>query len=63
MPFRMGIVLCSIVVATAAVSGCATDGSSGGHTSYMERCTQNAKNEQERSECAWKNADRMAGGR
>ena len=52
-----------MIVAAGAVTGCATDGSSGTHTSYMERCTQNAKNEQERSECAWKNADRMAGGR
>ena len=63
MSVRVGIVVCSIIVAAAAVTGCATDGSSGAHTSFMERCTQNAKTEQERSECAWKNADRMAGGR
>jgi len=63
MPVRVGIVVCSIIVAAAAVTGCATDGSAGAHTSFMERCTQNAKTEQERSECAWKNADRMAGGR
>lgn len=63
MPFRAGIIVCSILAAGAALTGCATDGSSGAHTSFMERCTQNAKTEQERSECAWKNADRMAGGR
>jgi len=63
MRFRIGIVVCSMVLVGAAVSGCATDGSSGTHSSYMGRCTENATTEQERSECAWKNADRMAGGR
>jgi hypothetical protein len=60
MQFRIGIVVCSII---AGAAGCATGGTSGAQATYMQSCTANANTEQERSECAWKNADRMAGGR
>ena len=63
MQLRIGIVVCSIIAAAAVTTGCATGGASGVETSFMGRCTAEAKTEQERSECAWKNADRMAGGR
>ena len=62
MPLRAGIVAWSILVACAGLASCATDGASGAHTSFMAKCEQNAKTGQERSECAWKNADRMASG-
>ncbi len=58
MQFRIGIIVWSILA--AVLTGCATNGTSGGYTSFMQRCTANAKTEQERSECAWKNAERMA---
>jgi hypothetical protein len=29
----------------------------------MEQCTDNAKTEAERSQCAWENASRMASGK
>ena len=60
MQFKIGIVMWSIIAVGTALTGCATNGSSGGYTSFMGRCTANAKTEQERSECAWENADRMA---
>jgi hypothetical protein len=63
MQLRIGVVVCSIIAAGAALSGCPTGGNSGVQTTSMQRCTAEAKTEQERSECAWKNADRMAGGR
>jgi len=61
MQLRIGIVICSLAV--AALGGCATGGSSGPNQSFMSQCEANASTEQERSECAWKNAERMAGGR
>ncbi len=63
MQLRSGIVVCFVVSTIAAASGCATGGTSGAHQSFMQKCLANAKTENERSECAWKNADRMAGGR
>jgi hypothetical protein len=62
MQLRNGLVAWSIILVCAGLGGCAGTGSSGGYTSYMGRCVENAKTEQERSECAWKNADRMASG-
>jgi len=62
MQFRVGVLVCSIIAAGAALSGCPTGGNSGVQGSFMQRCTADAKSEQERSECAWKNAERMAGG-
>ncbi len=63
MPLRSGIVVCFVASAIAASTGCATGGTSEVHQSFMQKCLANAKTEGERSECAWKNADRMAGGR
>ena len=60
MQFRIGIVICSLAL---ALGGCATGGSSGTNQSFMGKCEAQAATKQERSECAWKNADRMAGGR
>ncbi len=62
MQLRSGIAVC-FVVSTIAASGCATGGTSGAYQSFMQKCLANAKTEDERSECAWKNADRMASGR
>jgi hypothetical protein len=58
---RIGIVLCSLAV--AVLGGCATGASSGPNQSFMSQCEAKASNEQERSECAWKNAERNASGR
>ncbi len=58
--FRIAIVVWSIIAAGTALTGCATNGTSGGYTTFMQRCTANAKTNVERSECAWKNADRIA---
>jgi hypothetical protein len=65
MQFRIGsgIVVWSIIAASVVLTGCATSGGSGAQTTFMEKCTANAKTEQERSDCAWQNADRMASGR
>lgn len=65
MQFRIGsgIVVWSIITASVVLTGCATSGGSGAQTTLMEKCTANAKTEQERSDCAWQNADRMASGR
>jgi hypothetical protein len=60
MQLRIGILICSLAV---ALGGCATDGSSGPNQSFMSQCEANATTQQQRSECAWKNAERNAGGR
>lgn len=55
-----------IVVGALAVSllaGCAAGAGSPPAHSFMGKCTSQASTEQERSECAWENAERMAGGR
>lgn len=62
MNFRTRLLYCSITVVSSMVSGCATDGSSGGFQTFMQKCEAAATTEQERSECAWKNAERMASG-
>ena len=62
MHFRTGIITWSIIAALVGLSGCATGGTTGGAGSYMSRCVEAAKTEAERSECAWKNADRNASG-
>lgn len=62
MQIRIGIVLASIVTAGAGLTGCATGGASGAHQSFMQKCMATAKTEDERSNCAWENASRMAGG-
>ena len=62
IPIRFGIVLWTLMLACAGLSGCATGGSSAAPNSYMGRCQEAAKTEKERSECAWKNAERMASG-
>jgi len=62
MQFRVAIVVWWIIAASVVLTGCASNGSSGAQTTFMQRCTANAKTEQERSDCAWKNADRMASG-
>ena len=62
MQLRIGILICSLAVAGVAL-GCATGGSSGPNQSFMSQCEAKAATKQERSECAWKNAERNAGGR
>jgi len=59
MQLRIGIILCSLLTTGATLSGCA----GGPYKSFMEQCTDNAKNEAERSQCAWENASRMASGK
>jgi hypothetical protein len=63
MQFRIGIVALSIIAAGAGVSGCASGAGAGRDKTLMETCTENAKTQAERSECAWQNASRMASGR
>jgi len=63
MQIRIGVVALSIIAAGAGMSGCATGAGAGTHKSFMEVCTESAKTEAERSECAWQNASRMASGR
>jgi len=63
MPLRSGIVVCFVASVIAAATGCVTGGTSEVRQTFMQKCLANAKTENERSECAWKNADRMAGGR
>lgn len=62
MQFRVGIVVWSIIAASGVLTGCAGNGGSGAQTTFMQKCTADAKTKQERSDCAWKNADRMASG-
>jgi hypothetical protein len=63
MQLRSGIAVCFVVTAVAATTGCATAGGSAAQQTFMQKCLANAKTEDERSHCAWENADRMAGGR
>ncbi len=63
MQFRIGIVVWSIIAACAALTGCATGGTPNVQRSFMQQCLANAKTEEDRTECAWANADRMSGGR
>lgn len=60
MQLKIGIVVCSLAV---ALGGCTTGGSSGTNQSFMSQCESRATTKQERSECAWKNAERNASGR
>ena len=62
MKVRIGIITWSIIIASAGLAGCAAGGTTGGASSYISRCQEAAKTESERSECAWKNADRNASG-
>lgn len=63
MQLRIGIAICSLAVAGVALGGCATGGASGPNQSFMSQCDARATTEMERSECAWKNAERNASGR
>ena len=63
MQFRNGIIAWSIISASAVLSGCATDGSSGGATTFMQKCMAKATTKQEKSDCAYANAERMSSGR
>ena len=48
----------------AALGACASGGSSGGtYKTFMQKCEEAATTEMERSECAWKNAERNASGK
>ena len=62
MQLRNGIVACLAIGTLAAVAGCATGGTSEVQQTFMQKCRASAETEEERSECAWKNADRMASG-
>ncbi len=62
MQLRIGIVVWSIIAAGGALTGCATGGSSEARPSFMQKCMANATTKQEQDECAWENAERMAGG-
>jgi len=57
----------SIILAGAVLGACATHGSaggaSGGYKTFMQKCMEKAGTEQQRSECAWENAARMASGK
>ncbi len=62
MQLRSGIAVCFVASAIAASTGCATGGTSGAYQTFMQKCLANATTENERSDCAWKNAERMASG-
>ena len=62
MQLRSGIAVCFVASAIAAATGCVTGGASGAHQTFMQKCLANAKTKNERSQCAWKNAERMASG-
>ncbi len=62
MQFKSGIAVCFAVSAVVASTGCATGGTSEVHQTFMQKCTANASTEEERSDCAYENADRMASG-
>lgn len=63
MQLKSGIILCTLAAAGVLLGGCATGSSSGPNSSFMSQCEAQATTQQERSECAWKNAERNAGGR
>lgn len=60
---KIGMAVCSLLFASAFLGACATGGGSGGYKTFMQKCEESATTEQERSECAWKNAERNASGR
>ncbi len=62
MRLRSGIAVCFVASAIAASTGCATGGTSEVYQTFMQKCLANAKTKDERSQCAWKNAERMASG-
>ncbi len=62
MQLRSGIAVCFVASAIAASTGCATGGTSEAHQTFMQKCLANAKTKDQHSDCAWENADRMAGG-
>ena len=62
MKVSIGIITWPIIIALAGLAGCAAGGTTGGASSYMSRCQEAAKTKAERSECAWKNAERNASG-
>jgi H+/gluconate symporter-like permease len=62
MQLRSAIAACFVASAIAASTGCATGGTSGTYQTFMQKCLANATTEDERSDCAWKNAERMASG-
>lgn len=51
-----------LALAAVALGGCATGAGQGPNQSFMSQCEARAKTEMERSECAWRNAERMASG-
>ena len=63
MQFRNGVIAWAVISACAALTGCATDGSSGGATTFMQRCMAKATTKKQQSDCAYANAERMASGR
>lgn len=63
MQLKSRIILCALGAAGVFLGGCATGSSSGPNSSFMSQCEAQATTQQERSECAWKNAERNAGGR
>lgn len=63
MRIATGIIMGSLTLAAVVLGGCAAGAGQGPNESFMSQCEAQAKTEQERSECAWRNADRMASGR
>ncbi len=59
MRFGIGIAMGALVA--GALAGCAAGGNAGAQT-YVQKCFADATTEAERSECAWRNAARMASG-
>ncbi len=57
MQLRIGIVICSLVVAGVTLGGCATGGSSGPNSSFTSQGEAGAKTQQNRNEAAWKRAE------
>jgi len=62
MSLRTGIAS-GAIVALLSLGGCAAGTGGSAAPSYMQSCLAKATTEQERSECAWGNASRMASGR
>jgi hypothetical protein len=60
---KFAIAAWSMIATAVGLTGCATGGGGGAQQTLMEKCTAAAKTESERSQCAWANAERMAGGR
>lgn len=62
MSFRIGIAT-AVLAALCTLDGCAAGNTTGASPSFMQSCLEKATTDQERSECAWRNASRMASGR